>query len=354
MDSPSPAPLLPPQALFEVASALSLPLLITDPQLRIGFCNTAFERCYSRLPGSLTGKTLADALPQFVGTELWAGIIAALNEPGQRTLEPAISTMMLETTLHSGPWGIAIMHSDAALKTQLEQLQWNYLDKMAHAFKTPLTVISGLAETVVNSGAANPALVLEFMDRIRGQSQFLSLLVDRLLFIARVEGFSPQVEGNLIELQVPVMQTCEHCLPMAEVKGLSFSLSCEPEPLVVQGNENALSEMILNLIDNAIKYSNFAGEVHVELRAVPGGAELSVSDDGIGIPPDELERVFEHFFRGDKARSGESPGTGMGLTMVQTVVKAHGGEVSVRSLAGEGTTFTVFLPTVEPDPDQLY
>jgi two-component system phosphate regulon sensor histidine kinase PhoR len=172
-------------------------------------------------------------------------------------------------------------------------------------------------------------------------------LVGDLLFVARVEVGQLSLEPGEVDLAAVVFEAVEGARPLADARGATLQLSVEPMPRL-WGDGARLAQLLDNLVSNAVKFSGQAGRVEVRTERVNGHAVISVGDNGIGIAPSDVERLFERFFRSSSATAQAIPGTGLGLTIAQAIVEGHGGRITVDSEEGVGTTFRVQLPIERP------
>ena len=239
---------------------------------------------------------------------------------------------------------VAVMHDISELE-RLEGLRRDFVSNVSHELKTPLTAIHGYVETLLEPAGMDKKTRKRFLRKIRKQSRRLSALVSDLLTLSRIESSTEQAE-NLVDLRSQVGEVLGLLSPAGEERGLEMVVDCPGRPVTVRGEEEALRQALSNLVDNAVKYSGVGGRVLVRLRADNGRAVLEVEDEGPGIPAEHLDRIFERFYRVDRARSRELGGTGLGLSIVKNVVQRHGGGVEVDSERGRGSIFRFWLPTV--------
>jgi two-component system phosphate regulon sensor histidine kinase PhoR len=219
----------------------------------------------------------------------------------------------------------------------------DFVANVSHELKTPLTAIRGYAETLRDGALDEPPTAKRFTERILNQCRRLQELLDDLLILSRLEGVDASLERGPVSLDAVARHAVELLGPVAREKGVGIELKEEPLPQI-QGDAGGLERLLLNLIDNAIKYSRPDGRITVSVGRCGGDALLEVSDTGIGIPPESIPRIFERFYRVDKGRAREEGGTGLGLAIVKHIAQAHGGQVDVESRAGHGSTFRVRLP----------
>jgi heavy metal sensor kinase len=213
----------------------------------------------------------------------------------------------------------------------------------SHELRTPLTILHGELESMAQRDDI-PAAVREGLGSTLEETERLSKIVENLLTISRLEAGEARVERKPLDLSEITRSTTEQMRLLAEVKDISLALSVS-DPVLVEGDPSRLKQVVVNLLDNAIKYTPNGGSVEIATRNVNGCAVLEVRDTGLGIAPSDLPHVFERFYRTDKARSREHGGSGLGLSIVKSIVVAHGGEVTVSSEDTAGTQFTVILPS---------
>lgn len=243
------------------------------------------------------------------------------------------------------PGAVLMLHNVTELR-RLENLRREFVSNVSHELKTPLTTIQAYTETLLDGAMDDKNVNRQFLSRIDEQAERLHKLILDLLDLARIESTEDAVEL----LPVPVAVTVQACVAehQAVADGKQVTLLIEPpsEELSIWGDDEGLLTVLNNLVDNAVKYTPAGGRVTVRWRAEGRRVCLEVADTGIGIPKQHQARVFERFFRVDKARSRELGGTGLGLSIVKHWVQVFGGSVEVTSDLGRGSTFAVRLPTV--------
>jgi len=219
---------------------------------------------------------------------------------------------------------------------------------IAHDLRSPLTRIRAAAESLT-TGAAAPAEAQAMAAAVIEECDRLVAMIDAMLEIAQTEAGAVRLATAPVDLTGMVRDAVELFQPVADSRRLSLAADLPAAPVVVQGSLPRLQRVVANLLDNALKYTPAGGRVDIGLAASATGVRLWVSDTGAGIPEAQCQRIFDRFFRGDASRS--TPGNGLGLPLAQALVRAHGGEISVASLPGQGSTFTVWLPYMgESDP----
>jgi len=231
---------------------------------------------------------------------------------------------------------------------KMDQAKSWFLRKAAHELVSPLSVIQSVAQNLISGylGELDPAQIAS-IQRIRARAAGLSEVVTDLLALARGKAGTPEETGSKVDLVASLRDTVEFFLPAADQKQIELLAQIPSHGLEVPVSREEIHSVLANLVSNAIKYSPPQRRVSVSLFEFPTAVELSVSDQGIGIPESEKDRLFSEFFRASNARSFTESGTGLGLTIVKSVVERAGGALSVDSVEGQGTTIRVRLPLVK-------
>lgn len=260
--------------------------------------------------------------------------------------------VMYASPLHDGHGTLAgavvVLHDVSELR-QLEAMRRDFVANVSHELKTPITAIRGMVETMLDAREMASEQRQHFLRRISDQSMRLSALVSDLLTLSRLESQEPVPHRQAVDLRGPVQAAAGALLPVAEGRGIRLQVRLPASPVDVLGDAEALRQMTSNLLDNAVKYTASGGRIDVELAVRDEHAVLEVRDTGIGIEAKHQDRIFQRFYRVDKARSREVGGTGLGLSIVKHVALSHGGSVSVDSAPGRGSTFRVELPRLRAE-----
>ena len=282
------------------------------------------------------------------------GMAAALNgDVVEQTLElfsPQRRTLVIRSRpLRSDPAsdelvGAVAVIDDVSGRRRLDDVRRDFVANVSHELKTPVGALSLLAETL--DGEDDPEFVARLSSRVAAEAERLGRIIDDLLDLSRIESNeSPRSEA--VDLDRLVSEVVEPLRRHARGRDIEITLDCQPSALSIPGDRRDLVSAVGNLVDNAIKYSEPGGHVTVSVRSADGWVDVAVTDQGIGIPARDRERIFERFYRVDRARSRSTGGTGLGLAIVRHVAVNHGGSVSVQSVEGEGSTFTLRLPMKE-------
>lgn len=240
--------------------------------------------------------------------------------------------------------GALVVLNDVTRLRKLENLRRDFVANVSHELKTPITSIKGFVETLQEGAVNQPEDAQRFLGIIAKHADRLNSIIEDLLSLSRIEqqsDLSP-VELETAPLREVLNSAIQLCQPKAGAKNIKIALDCEPA-LTARINPPLLEQAVANLIDNAVKYSNPGKPVIVRATADSGVVRISVEDQGPGIAAEHLPRIFERFYRVDKARSRQLGGTGLGLSIVRHISLAHGGTVGVQSTVGQGSTFTITL-----------
>src|SRR6266540_889090 len=304
----------------------------------------------------LTASSAARDFGLVKGDQLVVGDLLALVRQVRRKGEIQVSTSRFSgrTTsfavrvapLGQGVGGgglVLLLAEDQTESRRVEEVRRDFVANTSHELKTPVGALALLAETVEDA-ADDPEAVRRFAGRMRQEASRLTNLVQDLITLSRIQAAEPVPDPIAVNIDVVVAEALDRCRMKASARGIELAAS-GPHGLSVLGDEDLLITALRNLLENAVAYSPEKTRVVVSTRCPrDGSAEISVADQGIGIPERDLERIFERFYRADPARSRATGGTGLGLSIVKHVAANHGGEVSVWSLEGSGSTFTLRLP----------
>jgi two-component system, OmpR family, sensor histidine kinase SenX3 len=242
---------------------------------------------------------------------------------------------------------ILILADDRSEISRTEAMRHDFVVNVSHELKTPVGAISLLAEAI-DGAADDEEAVRRFAGRLSVESTRLAALVQDIIELSRLQAKDTVRAGQPVDLNRVVSEAVDRSRLPAEARNIDIRVAGRIES-TVHGDPDQLMTALRNLIDNAVRYSPEGTTVGVGLKSVRGLAQISVTDQGVGIPEDEQDRIFERFYRIDAARSRQTGGTGLGLSIVKHVISNHGGEVTVWSQPGRGSTFTVRLPEMEPD-----
>jgi two-component system phosphate regulon sensor histidine kinase PhoR len=241
------------------------------------------------------------------------------------------------------PQGTIFVFHDLTRIRQLENTRREFVANVSHELRTPLSLIKGYVETLMDGAITDPELSTKFLQTIERHSNRLTNLIEDLLTISRLESGQITLQLRTIPLRPFASSLIAELQTRAKERGTTI-VNEIPDQLTGRADPDRLEQVLVNLVENAIKYGRAKGRVVVKGRAVNGHVEMCVADDGPGIPSEARERIFERFYRIDKARSREAGGTGLGLAIVKHIVQSHGGKVWVESGPGQGAHFYFTLP----------
>ena len=243
--------------------------------------------------------------------------------------------------LAARPSGVLVVVEDTSERRRLENVRRDFVANISHELKTPVGALALLAETLLDE--RDPDVTRRLAERLANEAFRVGRTIDDLLELSRLEVASAPASDQ-VPVATFVSEACARVEPAAEQRGIEFEVEDAPARLTVVGERRQLVSALTNLLDNAVKYSEPGSTVEVQARTDGTWVDVTVRDHGIGIPRRDLERIFERFYRVDRARSRETGGTGLGLAIVRHVASNHRGEVRVESREGVGSTFTLRLP----------
>jgi two-component system phosphate regulon sensor histidine kinase PhoR len=339
------------EALFD---SMAEGLLLLDDAARVQLANRAFNQLFG-VANDIRGKTIMEALRLHELTELVdvlgnqkqvLGRELKLSRPNELFLQVNGSAIFDSAYHRHGT--ILVFHDLTRLK-QLERTRQEFVANVSHELRTPLSLIRGYVETLLDGAKDNAEIAAKFLQTIERNAERLQLLIEDLLTISELESGRVKLNLQPVSLKELTDNVVADFKSRADAK--QMVLTNEVPDLSARADADRVEQVLCNLIDNAIKYGRTQGHVVVSARPVNGGQlEVSVRDDGPGIPPESLERIFERFYRVDKARSREQGGTGLGLSIVKHIVQGHGGRAWAKSELGRGAVFNFTLPQ---DPGSL-
>ncbi|MCS3493636.1 MULTISPECIES: cell wall metabolism sensor histidine kinase WalK [unclassified Glutamicibacter] len=276
------------------------------------------------------------------------GVIAESQYELQRSTLGAGQLIVHVRVAPLGDEYILLLADDRTEITRTEAMRNDFVANVSHELKTPVGAIGLLAEAITEA-ADDPKAVRRFSTRMDKESRRLAALVQDIIELSRLQASDAIVQGQEVNIDSVVAEAVDRSHLIAEEKGIAITVGGHLEEPIL-GDADLLMTAIRNLIDNAIRYSPENTTVGVGIRQRDGYAQISVTDQGPGISAEEQERVFERFYRVDSARSRQTGGTGLGLSIVKHVLANHGGEVSLWSQPGHGSTFTLRLPLADEEP----
>jgi two-component system phosphate regulon sensor histidine kinase PhoR len=324
-------------------------LLVIDPEMRVVASNRAARDLLSHAEDSINARRLTELtrnpaiydafLDAVRGTER-AGVKVETYGKGKRIFD--LRVVPLRAGNGRGATGAVGVFFDVTRLERLELVRQEFLSNVSHELRTPLTAIMALAETLEAGAIEDQEHNRRFLSIIQKNASRMHRLIDDILELSAIEAGNVKVQPEVVQLRPLVEDIVGSLSAAAATRAISVSNLVEPE-VKVFADPHRLLQMLTNLIENAIKFNRQGGTVSIRYESRTGD-RISVEDTGEGIPAHHLDRLFERFYRVDRARSRELGGTGLGLAIVKHLTRAHGGEVTVESRFGEGTEFTIELP----------
>ena len=333
-----------PPGIASVLSVLSSSAVVLDSNDRVLRASAA-ARAFGLVKGDRLMVTELAALARQVRRdgEIREGEFEVpVPRLGGRTTSFAVRVAPLGAAIGGGGL-VLLLAEDQTESRRVDEVKRDFVANTSHELKTPVGALALLAETIEDA-ADDAEAVRRFAGKMRQEAQRLTNLVQDLITLSRIQAVEPVPDPRLVALDTVVAEAVDGCRMRANARGITLA-SVGSRGLSVLGDEDLLVTALRNLLENAVAYSPEKTRVVITTRKTPeGNAELSVADQGIGIPERDLERIFERFYRVDPARSRATGGTGLGLAIVKHVMAAHNGKVTVRSVEGAGSTFTLYIP----------
>jgi len=317
-------------------------VLVLDALGRIVLVNPAFEKLFGQSRKEMIGgyhyeKLRHHSLNALVDAVIESGEPRAceigLEIPQRQVLE--VQASVAQPFEHGS---VVLVFHDITQKKRHEEIQADFVANISHELRTPISIIKGYIETLIDGGIADQEQTVAFLEILQKNSTRMERIVEDLLQLSRIEsGLDPARP-----VEMPLLEALERTVvlfkPLAEKKKQTLSLVVPPD-LKILADPEKLNLAMTNLLDNAIKYTGASGEIRILAKEEPDAVILEIEDNGIGIPNRDLIRIFERFYRVDRTRSRQLGGTGLGLSIVKKIVEAHGGQISVESKAEKGSRF---------------
>lgn len=332
-------------------------VMVLDYKGRILQVNPALERMFGVTRAETRSRQFAEVFGHPELNALVSTVLATrTGQEDEIILTPSGRCLDVEASVAGGEQdneacAVLVFHDITELR-RLENIRKDFVANVSHELRTPLTSIKGYVEALLDGGKDDPGTSVRFLDIILKQSDRLNLILEDLLQLSKIESGQVQFKQEPLHLGSVVERTIAMIKPLADKKQHQLSSQIAPNLPLITGDEERLVQVLANLLDNAIKYTPEGGQITVAARRMPlaqadvrrNSVELTVTDTGIGIPEQDRPRVFERFYRVDKARSRELGGTGLGLAIVRHIVEGHGGQIWVEGNVPTGSRFVVRLP----------
>jgi two-component system phosphate regulon sensor histidine kinase PhoR len=334
-------------------------VIVLDCRGRVLQVNPALERMFNVTRAETRGRQFSEIIRHPELNALVSTILASKTGQEVEIVLGAsgrclhIEASVAGCTQENEACAVLVFHDITELR-RLEKIRKDFVANVSHELRTPLTSIKGYVEALLDGAKDDPDTAVSFLNIILKQSDRLNLILEDLLELSKIESGQVSFKQVPLDIRSAIERTLSAMKPIADKKGHRLLATVEPDLPCVVGDEDRLVQVLTNLLDNAIKYTPEQGTITVAARAAKSEAgdtgsskavELSVTDTGIGIPEQDRPRVFERFYRVDKARSRELGGTGLGLAIVKHIVEGHGGQVWVEGNLPRGSRFVVRIPT---------
>jgi two-component system phosphate regulon sensor histidine kinase PhoR len=330
--------------LVELADQTGLGAMRFDDRGSVVIANAAAHRLLERPAGGLVGRTAMEA---FVDHRLEALVRAATRgEPGSREVGSSERLSLIVHAHPTGGGGAWVLLEDVTELRRLQRIRSEFIDNLSHELRTPLANVRLLAEMLAEDlkKADVPERVRERVTTIEVESGHLTQMINELLDLSRMEQATPQIRHDEVAVGPLLHEAAGRLNTFAERQGVELREQISEGLPPIRGDEERLDQLLVNLLHNAIKFSNPESAVILAAEQRSESVVLSVSDQGDGIPAEEQERVFERFYKVDRARHRGQGGTGLGLAIARNIAEAHGGRLWLESTEGQGSTFSVSLP----------
>ena len=324
-------------------------LLVVDKDMRVVASNPAAHKLFNPSIAALKSQRLTELTrnPAIYGAFAdglkgieRSGVKVETHGPERQVFD--LRVVPIGNTNGHGAQGALGVFFDITRTERLENVRQEFLSNVSHELRTPLTAILAFVETLETGAMEDPESAQRFLSIIRKNASRMHGLIDDILELTAIEGGNVRLRAAPVELHAVVEEVCASFAAKAAAQNVALENNVPPE-VMVYADERRLQQMLTNLIDNGIKFNREHGTVAISYESGTRD-KILVQDNGDGIPAQHLERLFERFYRVDRARSRDMGGTGLGLAIVKHLALLHGGEVTVTSELGKGTTFTIHLP----------
>ena len=331
--------------LSAVLNEMSDGVLILDGDGTVQLINPAAEKMFGINPEEAIGQTLIQALRQHQLVDLWNKCretgepqAVLIEIPGQRVYLQSVATSLGEAM----PDNTLLLFQNLTRLRHLETVRQDFMSNISHELRTPLASLKALTETLMEGALDDPPAARRFLERIETEVDSISLMVSELLELSRIESGRVPLKMQAVQPQELVDEAVERLRLQAERSGLDLIIECAPNTPPVLADPSRLEQVLVNLLHNAIKFTPQGGQIITSCSRENDKVLFIVKDTGVGIPADDLSRIFERFYKTDRARS--SGGTGLGLAIARHIVEAHGGKIWAQSIEDKGSSFYFTIP----------
>ncbi|GAV21798.1 sensory box histidine kinase [Carboxydothermus pertinax] len=343
--------------LRAILAGINAGVMVLDREGRVILVNKGLEKLFGKLNFTGEPKPLLEVIRNYELEKFLAESLANLKEMSREIefLLPNSKTILIHATPlkdeQDQKVGLVVVFDDITEERKLEKMRSEFIANVSHELRTPLTSIKGFLETLLDGALEDKTIAKHFLQIMNSETERLTRLIDDLLSLSKIEAKKVDFAPKPLNINDLVQKMKLLFKSRLEEKGLSF-VSTVPDDLPpVLADGDMISQVLINLLDNAIKYTPTGGKIELLAKVKEPFVEIAVKDTGIGIPEESQKRIFERFYRVDKARSRELGGTGLGLAIVKHIIDLHNGKVWVESKVGEGSTFGFSLPITQQKED---
>jgi len=333
--------------LVAVLKQLSDGVMIVDEMGKVQMVNPAAQRMFSVKEGDALDRSLPSVVRHHQIIDLWRKClesgenqVTSLEVPGKHQIFQVEAIPLV----HALPGSVLLVVNDLTHLRRLETVRRDFISNISHELRTPLASLKALAETLQESALDDPPAARRFLNRIEAEVDALSLMVQELLELSRIESGKVPLELKPVPPQDLLTSAIERLQLQSENSGIQVQLHCPADLPLVLADPPRIEQVVVNLLHNAIKFTPAGGNITLSAESSEDIILFSIKDTGSGISAEDLPRIFERFFKADRARSGG--GTGLGLAISRHLVEAHGGRIWAESLEGHGSTFYFTIPVV--------
>jgi two-component system phosphate regulon sensor histidine kinase PhoR len=329
-----------------ILSTMNDGIIVVQPDKKVTMINQAAKRMLAISDNKISGYTFIETVLDY---ELNNIVQRCLDSEEQQTgfieKKPSKLTLSIIATPLSGDGGCLVLIQDLTEIRRLETIRRDFVSNVSHELRTPLSSLKALSETLREGALDDPAVAKDFLLRINTEVDKLAQMVEELSELSRIESGEAPLVKKPFNIKTVIEQATGRLKAQANRAGLRMETIIPPGPIQGFGDERSIEQVLINLIHNAIKFSKPDSTITISVEPEGNSIQFRIADDGIGIPADDLPRIFERFYKVDKARTGS--GTGLGLAIARKIVEAHDGSIRAESIEGKGATFIFKIPSAD-------
>jgi two-component system, OmpR family, phosphate regulon sensor histidine kinase PhoR len=318
------------------------------PDLTVTAANEIAHRLVGRRPGTMVGRSVLEAFTDHHVEEIARTALETGSAVGELTVRLEHGPTLLARARRTASGDAWLVVEDVSELRRLQRIRTEFIDNLSHELRTPLTNVSLLAETLAADADSLPPKAAERVAKIEVETGHLVQMVNELLDLSRIESGIAMVALDDIDLGLLATSTVERVRLFADRQGVGLEVQAPPDVPAVRGDRERIGQALLNLLHNAVKFSPPGSAVVVRVMPAESEVVVAVEDHGPGIPRAALPRLFERFYKVDRARTRGAGGTGLGLSIARHIVEAHGGRIWAESEEGAGSTFSFAIPITGP------